>query len=109
MCFWVRDEKLLNILSMTRVFDRTNELTNSSVPTGSPSHFSPGTVMGFGWRIHCGVEVTESSTKGLKVTESRTNKQHTLSADAGDANRAFKISPQARTKPRGSRLGSLLL
>jgi hypothetical protein len=25
---------------------------------------------GFGWRIHCGVEVTESST----------NKQHTLSA-----------------------------
>jgi hypothetical protein len=42
----------------------------STCPSLSPSHPAHSFIIGgFGWRIHCGVEVTESST----------NKQHTLS------------------------------
>jgi hypothetical protein len=44
------------------------------------------TSRGFGWRIHCGVEVTESST----------NKQHSLSLSA--------LDPRQRPTDRGSGL-----
>jgi hypothetical protein len=51
-----------------------------NVRLSSCSSVSSNASRGFGWRIHCGVEVTESST----------NKQHTLSHDLGDNKGRFE-------------------